>query len=159
MEVTYRLHVGLMLWPDEVAKLAPCLHRVSRNRHAPLSEVFALSDCLLQVQHGDFPHLLVYGPSGAGKKTRIMCLLRELYGAGVEKLRIEHHTVVVSELKAKDSIYSSQSNTSSCLFGPPRLQNHVVAFVFFPFTPQAPSKKKIEINTIASNYHLEVNAR
>uniref|UniRef100_A0A8C5EL70 AAA+ ATPase domain-containing protein n=1 Tax=Gouania willdenowi TaxID=441366 RepID=A0A8C5EL70_GOUWI len=68
------------------------------------------------VQCGDFPHLLVYGPSGAGKKTRIMCLLRELYGAGVEKLRIDHQTIV------------------------------------------APSKKKIEISTIASNYHLEVNA-
>ncbi|PKU42362.1 replication factor c subunit hypothetical protein [Limosa lapponica baueri] len=69
----------------------------------------------LQVQCGDFPHLLVYGPSGAGKKTRIMCLLRELYGAGVEKLRIEHQSIT------------------------------------------APSKKKIEISTIASNYHLEVN--
>ncbi|NXA16328.1 RFC3 factor, partial [Sapayoa aenigma] len=67
------------------------------------------------VQCGDFPHLLVYGPSGAGKKTRIMCLLRELYGAGVEKLRIEHQSIM------------------------------------------APSKKKIEISTIASNYHLEVN--
>ncbi|KAG8584948.1 hypothetical protein GDO81_004837 [Engystomops pustulosus] len=67
------------------------------------------------VQCGDFPHLLVFGPSGAGKKTRIMCLLRELYGAGVEKLRIEHQTITT------------------------------------------PSKKKIEISTIASNYHLEVN--
>uniref|UniRef100_A0A8D0H5F4 Replication factor C subunit 3 n=1 Tax=Sphenodon punctatus TaxID=8508 RepID=A0A8D0H5F4_SPHPU len=67
------------------------------------------------VQCGDFPHLLVYGPSGSGKKTRIMCLLRELYGAGVEKLRIEHQSIT------------------------------------------APSKKKIEISTIASNYHLEVN--
>ncbi|XP_035682492.1 replication factor C subunit 3-like [Branchiostoma floridae] len=66
------------------------------------------------VQNGDFPHLLVFGPSGAGKKTRITCLLRELYGAGVEKLRIEHHN----------------------------------------FT--TPSKKKIEITTIASNYHIEV---
>ncbi|KAK3873446.1 hypothetical protein Pcinc_021548 [Petrolisthes cinctipes] len=67
------------------------------------------------VECGDFPHLLVYGPSGAGKKTRIMCLLRELYGPGVERLRIEH-------------------------------QNF-----------QTPSKKKLEIITLASNYHLEVN--
>lgn len=67
------------------------------------------------VECGDFPHLLVYGPSGAGKKTRIMALLRELYGPGVEKLRIEHENFVT------------------------------------------PSKKKLEIVTIASNYHIEVN--
>jgi len=67
------------------------------------------------VTGGDFPHLLVYGPPGAGKKTRVMCLLREMYGAGVERLRLEH-------------------------------QN---------FT--TPSKKKVEITTIASNYHIEVN--
>ncbi|XP_075830974.1 replication factor C subunit 3-like [Microtus pennsylvanicus] len=41
------------------------------------------------VQFGDFPHLLVYGPSGAGKNTRIMCILQELYGVGVKKLRFE----------------------------------------------------------------------
>ena len=67
------------------------------------------------VKGGDFPHLLVYGPSGSGKKTRIMALLRELYGSGVERLRIEH-------------------------------QNF-----------ETPSKKKLEIITIASNYHIEVN--
>lgn len=66
---------------------------------------------------GDFPHLLVYGPSGAGKKTRIMCLLRELYGAGVERLKMGHQT----------------------------------------FT--APSKKRVDIVTISSNYHVEVNPR
>lgn len=67
------------------------------------------------VQGGDFPHLLVYGPSGAGKKTRVMCVLRELYGSGVEKLRIEHNN----------------------------------------FT--TPSNKKLEIVSISSNYHIEVN--
>ncbi|KAK2170105.1 hypothetical protein LSH36_4g05070 [Paralvinella palmiformis] len=67
------------------------------------------------VQCGDFPHLLIYGPSGSGKKTRIMCLLRELYGSGVTKLRIEHQSFVT------------------------------------------PSKKKLEISTVASNYHIEVN--
>ena len=62
----------------------------------------------------DLPHLLVYGPSGAGKKTRVVALLRELYGPGVERLRIEH-------------------------------QNF-----------ETPSKKKLEIITVASNYHIEV---
>lgn len=67
------------------------------------------------VNSGDFPHLLVYGPSGAGKKTRIMCLLRELYGASVEKLKLE------------------------------------------PQSFETPSKKKVEITTIGSNFHIEVN--
>jgi len=67
------------------------------------------------VNSGDFPHILLYGPPGAGKKTRVMCLLRELYGSGVEKLKIEHQ-------------------------------------VF-----ETPSKRKVEIITIASNYHIEVN--
>ena len=38
---------------------------------------------------GDFPHLLVYGPSGSGKKTRIYSTLHELYGPLVEKLKID----------------------------------------------------------------------
>ncbi len=42
--------------------------------------------CHPQATAGDFPHLLFYGPTGAGKKTRIMALLRELFDAGVEKV-------------------------------------------------------------------------
>ncbi len=67
------------------------------------------------VSSGDFPHLLVSGPSGAGKKTRVCALLRELYGPGAEKLRIEHQTF------------------------------------------ETPSNRKVDIVTVASNYHVEVN--
>ncbi|XP_057313931.1 replication factor C subunit 3-like [Hydractinia symbiolongicarpus] len=67
------------------------------------------------ISSGDFPHMLIYGPPGSGKKTRISCLLRELYGASVEKLKLEQQTFLT------------------------------------------PSKKKIEISTIGSNYHIEVN--
>lgn len=67
------------------------------------------------VNRGDFPHLLIHGPSGAGKKTRVMALLRELYGNSVDKL-----------------------------------SNRVYTFV-------TPSKKKLDIMTISSNYHIEVN--
>ena len=38
-----------------------------------------------QAADGDLPHLLFYGPQGAGKKTRIMALLRAIYGSGCEK--------------------------------------------------------------------------
>ena len=75
------------------------------------------ADQLKKLVHSDdFPHLLVYGANGAGKKTRVMCILRELYGPGVEKLRIERQQF------------------------------------------ETPSKKTIEMTTLASNYHIEINA-
>lgn len=45
---------------------------------------------------GDFPHLLVYGPTGAGKKTRIYATLYELFGPLIEKLKIDVKTFVTS---------------------------------------------------------------
>eukprot|EP01125_Pyxidicula_operculata_P000977 TRINITY_DN10851_c0_g1_i1.p1 TRINITY_DN10851_c0_g1~~TRINITY_DN10851_c0_g1_i1.p1 ORF type:complete len:357 (+),score=63.16 TRINITY_DN10851_c0_g1_i1:36-1106(+) len=40
----------------------------------------------------DFPHLCLYGPSGAGKKTRILGLLHALFGDSVEKVKTEQRT-------------------------------------------------------------------
>uniref|UniRef100_A0A6G1SLT9 Replication factor C subunit 3 n=1 Tax=Aceria tosichella TaxID=561515 RepID=A0A6G1SLT9_9ACAR len=67
------------------------------------------------ISAGDFPNLFIFGPSGAGKRTRIDLLLKEIYGSGAEKVHIQNETF------------------------------------------ETPSKRKIEIKTINSNYHIEVN--
>ncbi|KAI0346513.1 P-loop containing nucleoside triphosphate hydrolase protein [Trametopsis cervina] len=63
---------------------------------------------------GDFPHMLFYGPSGAGKKTRIACTLKELYGKGVEKLKIDQRVFMT------------------------------------------PSRRKLDVNIVQSNFHIEI---
>lgn len=61
------------------------------------------------VSAGDFPHTLVHGPSGAGKKTRVMALLHELHGPGVERLRVEQRTFKFGSSQPIElSIVSSQ---------------------------------------------------
>lgn len=70
---------------------------------------------LQQLTHDeDFPHLLLYGPSGGGKKTRIQSLLRALFGRGVDKVKVQHQSF---KLKSKT----------------------------------------IEVSTLGSNYHIEIN--
>lgn len=68
-----------------------------------------------QAETGDIPHMLFYGPSGAGKKTRILVLLRALFGSGVEKMRLEHRSF------------------------------------------KTPSKRTVDITSVASSYHIEIN--
>jgi replication factor C subunit 3/5 len=59
--------------------------------------------------------MLFYGPSGSGKKTRVMAMLRAIYGPGAERVRLEHR----------------------------------------PF--KTPSGRAIEMTTVASNFHIEIN--
>ncbi|KAF9591256.1 hypothetical protein IFM89_003207 [Coptis chinensis] len=44
------------------------------------------------VTEQDCPHLLFYGPSGSGKKTLIVAVLRQMFGASAEKVKIENKT-------------------------------------------------------------------
>ncbi|OWM73175.1 hypothetical protein CDL15_Pgr001289 [Punica granatum] len=44
------------------------------------------------VSEQDCPHLLFYGPSGSGKKTLIMALLRQMFGSSAEKVKVENKT-------------------------------------------------------------------
>ena len=41
-----------------------------------------------QVASGDCPHTLFYGPPGAGKKTLILGMLRQIYGPSVQRLKV-----------------------------------------------------------------------
>ncbi|CAB3406972.1 unnamed protein product [Caenorhabditis bovis] len=66
------------------------------------------------VAGNSMPHLLFCGPSGAGKKTRIKCLLRELYGSGADRTQL----------------------------------------LMKQFT--SPTNRKLEIQTVSSNYHIEL---
>ncbi|THV07238.1 P-loop containing nucleoside triphosphate hydrolase protein [Dendrothele bispora CBS 962.96] len=95
----------MSLWVDQYRpRLLDALHY-----HRDLSSrLKSLAAC------GDFPHMLFYGPSGAGKKTRITCTLRELFGPGVEKLKIDQRIFL------------------------------------------SPSKRKLEVNIVQSNYHIEI---
>ena len=61
-----------------------------------------------QASSPDFPHLLVYGPSGAGKKTRVIATLRALYGPGVERVKIDARVFqTTSNRKLEFNIVSS----------------------------------------------------
>jgi len=92
---------------------------VDKHRPASLEKLSFHDDLTARLtnlgEQGDIPHLLFYGPNGAGKKTRIVALLRSLFGPGAEKQRLEHR-----EFKT-------------------------------------PTNKTIEITTVASNYHIEMN--
>ncbi|GKY94130.1 hypothetical protein MPSEU_000379100 [Mayamaea pseudoterrestris] len=70
-----------MLWVDK--------HRPKRL--SDLSYNVAVSERLeaLAENSGSMPHLFIYGPIGAGKKTRVSALLYELYGPGAEKLKLD----------------------------------------------------------------------
>jgi replication factor C subunit 3/5 len=58
-----------------------------------------LTDKLLKISRVDnFPHLLIYGPNGAGKKTRVLALLVEIFGNDATKVKVKNK---VFEIKVK----------------------------------------------------------
>mmetsp|Transcript_19867 Transcript_19867/g.61617 ORF Transcript_19867/g.61617 Transcript_19867/m.61617 type:complete len:358 (-) Transcript_19867:87-1160(-) len=72
------------------------------------------------VASGDMPHTLFYGPPGAGKKTLVSALLREMYGAGTTKLKVEQKAWKIE-------------------------------------IPDRASKVEVDLVTVSSNYHVELN--
>ncbi|CEF97808.1 P-loop containing nucleoside triphosphate hydrolase [Ostreococcus tauri] len=76
----------------------------------------------LLIARGDCPHLFFHGPSGAGKKTLALAVLREIFGAGVEKVKLENKTWKIDqndrgvevELAMMSSNFHCEMNPSDC---------------------------------------------
>ena len=126
---------------------------------------------LWQVSSGDCPHLLFYGPPGAGKKTLIIGLLRQIYGPAVEKVGL---IPLLNQVKCPASrhicrlpVYNlhlfralhtlmylpdheiSRSESSRCL---------QIKVETKPWKIALPSRNiEIELTTVQSNYHVEMN--
>lgn len=76
----------------------------------------------------DFPHLMFFGNSGSGKKTRIMCILKELYGVSVERLRHETMTFTTPSNKKIDIMTISSNYHIECEF---LIKNFIILNPFF----------------------------
>ncbi|XP_022718822.1 replication factor C subunit 3-like isoform X2 [Durio zibethinus] len=70
-----------MLWVDKYRPKTLDQAMVHREIAQNLKKLVTEQDC---------PHLLFYGPSGSGKKTLIMALLRQIFGPGAEKVKVEN---------------------------------------------------------------------
>lgn len=93
---------------------------VDKHRPATFIDLTYHDELTKRLSHlsstADMPHLLFYGPSGAGKRTRVGCVLRNLFGSAVDKKRVAHRVFKVGD-----------------------------------------TSKQIEVTTVASAHHVEVN--
>ncbi|PRP85924.1 replication factor C subunit 3 [Planoprotostelium fungivorum] len=84
---------------------------VDRYRPTSLEKLDIHTDLTNQLKKmctsDNLPHLLFYGPSGAGKKTRVKAVLRSLFGASVEKVKVEHKAIKINTKTIEISIVSS----------------------------------------------------
>lgn len=66
-----------------------------------------LSQRLCALAQSEFPHMLVYGPSGAGKKTRVAATLRELFGDRATKIKMDSRVLQINSRKIEFNVVTS----------------------------------------------------
>jgi len=55
----------------------------------------------------NLPHLIFYGPQGAGKQTRVQAVLRDVFGNGVDRVKVEHKVYKLNGKVVELDTYSS----------------------------------------------------
>ena len=71
--------------------------------------------------NSEFPHLIFYGPDGAGKKTRVHCFLSKVYGEGIYKMNTINKEL---KLKSKNISYMVTSSNYHLEFCPSDVGNN-----------------------------------
>ena len=71
------------------------------------------------IASGDCPHLFFYGPSGSGKKTLALGVLRELYGAQAEKVKLENKTWKISQHDRSIEVELAMMSSNCLLYTSP----------------------------------------
>ena len=72
-------------------------------------------------ENSEFPHLIFYGPDGAGKKTRVHCFLAKVYGDGIYKVNTINKEL---KLKSKNISYMVTSSNYHLEFCPSDVGNN-----------------------------------
>ncbi|CTQ40857.1 replication factor C subunit 3/5 [Babesia microti strain RI] len=90
-----------MLWIDKYAPRTIA----GLDCHREINEVFTQL-----CKSSDIPHLILYGPSGSGKKARIMVLLREIFGAKADHIKVE--TLTDKNTNTEITVSQSQCHTN-----------------------------------------------
>ena len=72
-------------------------------------------------ENSEFPHLIFYGPDGAGKKTRVHCFLSKVYGDGIYKMNTINKEL---KLKSKNISYMVTSSNYHLEFCPSDVGNN-----------------------------------
>ncbi len=71
--------------------------------------------------NSEFPHLIFYGPDGAGKKTRVHCFLSKVYGDGIYKMNTINKEL---KIKSKNISYMVTSSNYHLEFCPSDIGNN-----------------------------------
>ena len=108
----------------------------------------------------EIPHLLFYGPTGAGKKTRVMALLRHIFGKGVDNICIDNREFKTPtnrsvEISILSSVYHQEINPSDAGTADRFVVQEVIKEIASSYNPLTSMFGKQ--NTSSSSMNIENN--